>query len=229
MKALIFAAGKGTRMMPLTADTPKPLLKVLGKTLLEYNLEALPGAISEIVLVIGYKGEMIKDHLGNEWHGKKITYVEQGEPLGTWHALEACKPHVANEQKFLLLYADDLYAKKDLEALLGYSLAALVFEVEDPRRFGVYVVDSANKIIDSEEGPTDPKSNLVNMGAYVLSNEIFNYAPEISARGEYFLTDAIQKFIRDHAMYAQQASFWIPIGYPEDLKKAEEMLKDSNG
>jgi bifunctional UDP-N-acetylglucosamine pyrophosphorylase/glucosamine-1-phosphate N-acetyltransferase len=225
MKALIFAAGRGKRMMPLTADRPKPLLEISGRPILEYTLEALPDAVTEIILVVGYRGEMIKDRFGASWQGRSIIYIEQKEPRGTWHALEICKPHIKPGERFLVLYSDDLYAKEDIEKLLAYPLAALVFEVEDPRRFGVYVVDEERRIIDSEEGPEHPKSNLANMGVYVLNGDIFDYAPDLSGRGEYLLTEGLQKFIRDHAMYAHTASFWTPIAFPEDIKKAEEALE----
>lgn len=226
MKALVFAAGKGIRMRPLTLAAPKPLIKLGGKALLRRILEALPAEISEIVLVVGYKGEMIKEEFGRSWQGKPIIYVDQKEQLGTWNALEISKAHLEREERFLVLNSDDIYAKEDLARLILEKRALLAYEVPDPGRFGVLMVDAGDNILDIEEGPENPKSNLVNTGAYVFGPEIFEYPPPISERGEYLITEGIQKYIRDHSMKAVRAKFWMPIGYPEDLERAEEFLRE---
>src|SRR5262249_28083308 len=114
MKVLIFAAGLGKRMQPLTFEKPKPLLEVAGKPLLERLFEILPEEIAEIILVVGYKADMIRKYFGEEWHGRPITYILQEEPLGTAHALELCRKHLAAGERFLLLFADDLYDKESL-------------------------------------------------------------------------------------------------------------------
>src|SRR5687768_11120918 len=108
MKALIFAAGKGVRMMPLTAEKPKPLLEVLGRPLLERIIEVLPREIVEIVLVVGYKGDMIRGRFGHSFGGRRIAYVEQAEQLGTGDALMLCKHAIEPGERFLVVYADDL-------------------------------------------------------------------------------------------------------------------------
>ena len=91
MKAVILAAGRGTRLNQITENTPKPLIKINEKTLLEYKLEILPREVDEVVIIIGYKKEKIIDLLGDKYDNKKITYVEQKKLLGTGHALCMCK------------------------------------------------------------------------------------------------------------------------------------------
>src|SRR5688500_12407292 len=108
MKALIFAAGRGVRMMPLTADTPKPMLKILARPLLAHILEILPKEVTELLIVVGYKSEVIKEHFGNEWRGIPITYVDQKDQLGTGDALWACRSYLKPKERFFVIYADDL-------------------------------------------------------------------------------------------------------------------------
>jgi len=107
MQAVILAAGEGIRLRPLTLDKPKPLVKIDGKTLLEHNLDQLIGLIDEVILIIGYKGDMIKEYIGSEYQSMKIKYIEQKEQLGTGHALMQAKKLIKG--KFLVLMSDDLY------------------------------------------------------------------------------------------------------------------------
>ena len=77
MQAVIMAAGEGRRMRPLTLELPKPLIKVAGKPILEHILDALPPEIDEVILVVGYKADMVKQHFGDSYHGRHIRYVYQ--------------------------------------------------------------------------------------------------------------------------------------------------------
>ena len=87
MQAVILAAGKGTRLKPLTDSIPKSLIEVNGSPIIEQTLKALPSSVHEIFIVVGHLKEKIKEHLGNEWDGKKIYYIEQDELDGTGSAL----------------------------------------------------------------------------------------------------------------------------------------------
>src|SRR3989338_4751173 len=114
MKAVILAAGRGVRLMPLTANTPKPLLKYKGKTLLEHIFEELPEGIDEVIAVVGYLGEKIKDYLGNEYKGKKIKYAN-GSEKGNAYSLLAAKTFFRAKERFLVLYSDDLISQEDIK------------------------------------------------------------------------------------------------------------------
>ncbi|PIQ36156.1 MAG: hypothetical protein COV32_01870 [Candidatus Yonathbacteria bacterium CG10_big_fil_rev_8_21_14_0_10_43_136] len=87
MKAVIFATGGGKRMHPSTIERPKPFVEVLGKPLIQHILEVPPEAVGEVVILVGYKREMMRDFLWDEFMEKMVTYVEQDEPLGTARAL----------------------------------------------------------------------------------------------------------------------------------------------
>ena len=225
MQAIILAAGKGTRMRPLTDTIPKPLVALGGKPLLFYTFSALPEEITEVILVIGYLGAHIQRLCGTSYQGRKIRYVVQKKPLGTAKALSLCKPFIEKNKPFLVMYADDLYRREDIINLLAYPLSMLVKEVENPRAFGIVACDKNNCITELIEKPAEPTSNLANIGVYVLDDRIFHYhATPHPKNGEYYLTECIMQLAKDHPVIAVPASFWVPIASPEDITRAELLL-----
>lgn len=226
MKAVIIAAGEGTRMRPLTYEIPKQLLRVCGKTLLEYVLEALPAEITEIIMVVGYKGADIKKFLGEEWRGKKVRYIWQEKPQGTAHAMSLARDLVQGEKLFLAGYADDIHGVDGVAALVAQRRPCfMVAKVEDPRKFGVIETDANGKITTFEEKPEHPKSKLVSSGFFVLPVEIFDYKVPARENGEEYIPDRVERMMQDgYVFYTERSTQWIPIGYPEDLQKAEDIL-----
>jgi len=223
MKAIIMAAGQSTRTAPLTLTRPKPLLPVANKPIIEHQLDALHGIAESAVLVVGYKQEMVRDHLGDSYRGIAIAYVEQREQLGTGHALLQCRDLVDGD--FLALNGDDLYAPEDLARLAEQDLAALAAQVDDPRLFGVYEVDEDNRVVGLIEKPENPPSNLANVGAYKLQPGIFDLldTTQASARGEIEITSAIQTMAEQQGFYVVPVEeHWLPIGYPWHLIEANE-------
>jgi len=223
MKAVILAAGEGKRMMPLTRELPKPLIPLLGRPLLEHMLTELPEVIDEVILVVGYRGNQIKAHFGTEFEGRKITFVEQQGRGGTACALSLCRD-LLGEERFLTLYADDLHHRDDLEELLEHSLSVLVKENPTPEKFGVVSVDEQHTVLSIVEKPSHPLSNLVLTGPALLDTQIFSHMPKPHENGEQYLAEAIALLAQKAKVKAVQASFWMPIGYPEDLVLAEEIL-----
>ncbi len=223
MKTLILAAGNGIRMRPLTLNCPKPMISILGKPLLHRIIDELPNEAGEIVLVVGYLGEQIKNYFGDEFKGRKINYVEQDKKMGTAHALWLAREKL-KEERFLMLYADDLQSKDDINACLKYPLSLLVKEVPDPRKFGVIVTDENKNIKEFVEKPEVPPSNLASTGVLVLDSRIFKYPAREHKNGEFYVTDSVAQLAQDNDIRAVEAKFWLPIGYPEDIKKAEEHI-----
>ena len=225
MKAVIIAAGEGTRLRPLTLEKPKPLIEIAGKPLIQHIWEILPEEIEEVIWVVGYKSAMIRAFIGDNFLGKHVVYVEQKEFLGTGHALRLCQKYLKNEKKFLVMYADDLHSREGIKGVLKFDCALMVSPVTDPHRFGIVVKKENGTILDIEEKPEHPKSNLAVTGVYVLTPKIFNYYPKTpGSKGEYYLTDMIKNYIKDFECRAVESDFWIPIGYPEDLVRAEKIL-----
>ncbi len=222
MQCVILAAGKGTRLRPLTDNCPKPLVKVLDATLLDHIVKALPSAVDELIIVIGYLGDMIKDHCGTEYQGKKVTYVVQEEQKGTAHALWLCKDLLKG--RFLFMFADDLHGKHDIARLTSYSRALLAKTSDTPERFGVIVRNPDGTLFEIIEKPVHPPSNLVSTGVMVLDDNIFKYEAKTPVNGEYYLTEVVERYAKDYPIAVVEEDFWVPIGYPEDIAKAEELL-----
>lgn len=222
MQCVILAAGKGTRLRPLTETIPKPLVKVAGKTLLDHIVESLPSAIDELIIVTGYLEEKIREHCGEEFHGRKVTYVHQEEQKGTGHALWLCKDLIRG--RFLFMFADDLHGKDDIARVTSFSRAMLTYQTENPERFGIVVRHPDGTLAEMIEKPEHPPSNLASTGVMVLDDNIFNYELKVEKKGEFFLTDVIEEYAKDYPIAVVEQRLWIPIGYPEDIHKAEELL-----
>ncbi len=223
MKAVILAAGKGTRLMPLTKYEPKPLVHVGKKRLIEHVVDSLPSAVKELVIVIGHMGEMIEHFCGPTFKGRPVTYVVQETQNGTARALELCREHL--EGRFLLMFADDIHGAADIEEAVTFERSMLAMHSDTPERFGVVMRRNDGTLAEIIEKPQNPRSNLVSTGVMVLDEAIFDYPPEQPIEKEYFLTEVINRYAKDHPMMVVKQETWIPIATPEDVAKAEEILR----
>jgi bifunctional UDP-N-acetylglucosamine pyrophosphorylase/glucosamine-1-phosphate N-acetyltransferase len=224
MQCVILAAGKGTRLRPLTEHTPKPLVQVAGKTLLDHIVGALPSSVDELVIVTGYLGEQIREHCGDEFHGRKVTYVHQEEPNGTAKALWLCKDLIKG--RFLFMFADDIHGKNDLARAVSYSRSMLVAQVDNPEKFGIVVRRPDGTISQMIEKPENAPSNCASTGAMVLDQNIFDYEPQESKtiKGEYYLTEVIERYSKEFPIAVVEQSTWIPIASVADVDGANALL-----
>ncbi len=202
MKGVILAAGKGSRLFPVTHHVPKPLLPLANKLTLEYAFNRLKEiGVTDICLVVGENEPAMREALGDgSAHGVQLSYVRQPEPKGLAHAVGFTQEFVAGED-FVLYLGDAIYSHdfKNLASQFRESGAAnlnMVKPVEDPRRFGVAVVEG-DRIVELVEKPAQPKSNLAMAGLYFFGPQIWEVLPGLqpSARGEYEITDAIQLLV----------------------------------
>ncbi len=222
IQAVIMAAGKSTRTWPLTLTRPKPLLKVMNKEIIKHNLDALQGLVSEVIIIVGFKKEMIINEIGLKYGKLKIRYVEQKEQLGTGHALKYVEKLVKN--KFVVMGGDDIFSKKDIKACLKHKYAVLGRKVEDPSRFGVFVVigKEVKKIV---EKPKKFISDIANTGLYVFDKSVFKYKLKKSQRGEYEIVDYINALVKKEKVVCEKVKgHWLSIGYPWDLIEANGVL-----
>lgn len=226
MKAIILAAGEGARMRPLTLTIPKPLVPVGGVSLLHHLIEKFPPRIDEIILVVGYLENKIKETIGDKYLGRKITYVTQTERLGNFHALKLCEPHLNENESFCIFFADDLIDRKTIEDLLTHELSIAVRTIEDPKKFGVAITDEHMYIKEIEEKPEHPKSHLAVANGMVLNKKIFLYPPQPHENGEFYLSVAVHNMAKEHNIKAVAGNFWFPVATPEDILKAEEILRE---
>lgn len=233
MKAVLLAAGAGERLMPLTATRPKHLIKVAGKPILQFCLDAAKNAgITEAIVVTHYMGDKIKAYFGDGAdQGLKITYVEQKEILGTGNAAAVAEAYVEGE--FVLIYGDLLFAPDAVkQAVALYRKAKpdavmAVVPVDKPESYGIIEFGEGKKVKRIVEKPKADKAppNLANAGIYVFSSEVFEKLRRVkkSPRGEWELTDALTMLAAEGktVLAAQLAKdAWFDVGRPWDLLDA---------
>ena len=227
MKAVVLAAGEGSRMRPLTSSRPKVMIPVANRPILEHLLvEMKKAGIKEFIIVVGYHDEQIRDYFtdGSPW-GISIEYCRQGRRQGTADALKMVSG--LTEGKFLLVNGDNVIGRRDIERVMandGHTMS--VVEVEDPVGLGVVEV-SGGKVLRIHEKVEHPPSRMVNAGLYHLGSDIFRALSRTvkSRRGEYELTDSLQLLIDcGEAIRYEEIGFWLNLSYPWDLLAANQLL-----
>lgn len=198
MKGIILAGGSGTRLHPLTLGMSKQLLAIYNKPMIYYPLSILMLAGIQDILVITTQHEqfLFKRLLGNgSQFGINISYAEQAEPKGIAQALLISETFLENDDVCLIL-GDNIFYGHQLPAIIKAAIdnnpgcTLFGFEVQDPSRYGVIEVDENNSIVNIEEKPKHPKSNLAVTGLYIYDNMAVSYAKELipSQRGELEIT-----------------------------------------
>ncbi|MFC2136148.1 sugar phosphate nucleotidyltransferase [Bacteroidota bacterium] len=227
-QAVVLAAGKGERMLPLTEGLPKPLIKINDKPFITYLLDNLEKAgYEKVFLVVEYLKDKMKEYFANHSYSFDFQFIDQGEPMGTGHAVLVAKDYVEGE--FAVINGDDIYPLNDLKNIpfgdnYNYIYA---FKHENPKNFGVIVYEG-EFLVDLEEKPENPKSNLVNSGLYKFTPEIFDALSKIhkSKRGEYELTSAIYLLAKEKRVKVKEVEFWQPFGKLEDIPIVEKLVKE---
>lgn len=221
MDAVILAAGLGTRLRPHTLTTPKPLLPVQGRPILDWTLGALPKQVDRVVVVVHYLAEQVEHYLGGQGHISEWTVVPQGEPRGTGDALRRCREAIRSPH-FLVLNGDDLFGASDLMRLAESRCAVLVHAVDEPRRFGIVFRREDGSLERIEEKPNLQGRQMANTGAYSFPREVFDIELRQSPRGEYEITDYLSTLAGRGRVDVIEATYWFPIGTEEAWKRAEE-------
>lgn len=245
MKAVILAAGKGKRLMPITSSRPKPMIPLAGKPILEYTILGLKDAgINEILVIVGYKKEAIREYFGNG-QGKfdvKIDYIAQEELLGTANAVNYAKNFVKDEP-FLLTYGDLMIEPKIFKDILEkfketkIEVLMSLLEVNNPQDYGIITLKSDGFVEKITEKPLPELNlgNLANAGIYIFDPLIFKAIEktEKSIRGEYELTDSLEILI--HQLngnilgYIIKDHFWSDIGLPWQLFESNSFVLERIG
>ena len=237
MIGVVPAAGRGTRLGPLTDDRPKGLVEVGGKPLLAHAFETLIASdVSEVVVVVGYRAGQILEYFGESFQGRPITYVYQRERLGLGHAVLQAAPHV--DGPFVVLNGDNVLAgdlrgaiERVGEAGVDAAIAVEQVDPETARETGVVSVAEevdGGQVIDVVEKPTEPPSTLATTGCYVLPEEVFAAMGlcRPSNRGEYELPDAIGMLVRAGARVeaTELGCERVNVNTSEDIERAEKVL-----
>lgn len=225
MQAVLMLAGKSTRTYPLTLTRPKPLLPIANRSIIHRSLDQLAGLFDEVILIVGYRQDMIRQALGEQYKGMRLIYQEQRQQLGTGHAILQARPHIRG--RFVAMNGDDLFAHEDLIVLQKQAYAALAKRVPDPSIYGVCRVDEKNRLIDMVEKPKTFIGDLANVGCYVFEPDIFNALERVpmSERGEIEIIGAIREVAQNNDFIIIPISgFWLPTGFAWDLLAHQEFL-----
>jgi NDP-sugar pyrophosphorylase family protein len=250
MKAIILAAGKGTRMRELTNEVPKPMLKVHGKPILEHIVLGLSAAgVREIFVVTGFKAEVIENYFGDGSKWKlRIAYGRQLVQDGTGKAPELAKDFIG-ASPFFLSYGDILVDPSTYQKMVhryneGYFSGVLtVTGSEDPTKGGLVFFDEKFCLKRLVEKPSTAQieelrrdgwlkpsdSAWYNAGVYIFRPSLFEFTAKLakSPRGEYELTDAISALAAAHHTFAglEIAGRWVDVRDPEVLARLEAETK----
>lgn len=246
MKAVILAAGKGTRMKELTNDVPKPMLRVQGRPILEHIIEGLKvTGVREFFIVTGYRAEVVENHFGDgAKFGVKVSYGRQVVQDGTGKAPELAKSFVGNSS-FILTYGDILVKPETYQQMLArygddkFSGLVTVTGSEDVTKGGLFFFDkdfclnhlvekpSATQLGDlRQQGWLKPGTTAwYNAGIHVFEPVVFEYTAKLqkSPRGEYELTDALLAMLAARHKIAgmEIAGRWVDVRDPEVLASLE--------
>lgn len=222
MDAVLLAAGLGTRLRPHTEKTPKPLLPVQGRPILDWTLGALPKGVDRVVVVTHYLAEQVADYLGKQPHFKEWVTVPQGDPQGTGDALRKCRAQIRSE-KFLVINGDDLFGADDFATLAACQAGVIVQEVQEPKKFGIAFLKPDGTLEKLVEKPDLPAPQLANTGAYVFPRSVFEIEITRSPRGEFEITDYVTKLAAQQPFHVVRSTFWFPIGTEESWNAAQKM------
>lgn len=237
LKAVILAAGKGTRMRHLTAEIPKPMLQVAGKPVLEHIVRGLGGAgMREFCIITGYRAEVVEKYFGTgEALNVSICYRRQVVQDGTGKAPELAKDFVGNSS-FMLMYGDILVDPanypKMISAFFNSRAAALITvrHGEDVSQGAAVTFDEKFFMKDLVEKPPPGSvaSPWYNAGVYIFSPVLFKYTATLqkSARGEFELPDAMRAMVAEgHRIKGMELQgYWIDVRDPEMLAAAESFV-----
>jgi len=241
MKGVILAGGFATRLSPVTKVTNKHLLPVYNKPMIFYGIEKLVKAYIDRIMIVTSSWH-INDFVnllgsGQDFISKKtgkqiqIVYGIQNEPSGIAQGLWIAKDYVGNDNCVLYL-ADNIFEDDVSEYIKNFKgEGAVVFlkEVKDPERFGIATIDKNNNVLEIEEKPKNPKSNLAVTGLYIYDNTVFNkmIGQTKSSRGEYEITYINNLYIKEEKLKAVLLQKeWFDAGTFDSLFEASKFYKE---
>ncbi len=227
MFALIIAGGEGERLRPLTSDRPKPMIEVAGRPILEHELRWLKReGVTDVVVLCGYKGQVIQDHFGDgSGFGLRVHYSPEEEPLGRGGALRQGHRLVPSREKVVVALNGDVLTDQPLQPLLRYHrrkmAAATVMLTPLRSPYGIARVDRSGRIVTFSEKPLLPY--WMNAGVYVLSAEFFRRLP---LKGDHEDTAFPALSVQGKLFGYRSKAYWRTVDTFKDLTEAERELAE---
>ncbi len=238
MKIIIPLAGYGTRLRPHTYTRPKPLIEVAGKPALGHLLDKLSVLqdVTEYIFIVGYLGDQIEEYVKKNYT-IPARYIEQKELLGQSHAIALAKDHITEEPVFII-FVDTLF-EADLNLINTTTADALIFvhEVDDPRRFGVVMLNEQGNIIKFVEKAENPPTNLAIVGMYYIKHgrtlmQAFDWQlqSDKKTKGEYFIADALQHMVDNGQIFkTAPVPVWLDVGVPDTVLSTNRYMLREGG
>ncbi len=225
MQAIVLAAGEGTRMRPLSGSVPKPMLPVAEEPLVAHTVRAaVEAGADELVLVVGYEANTVREYFGDEYAGIPVKYAVQEEQRGTADAVRSAREHI--DGQFAVLNGDNLYDTPAVKRLFEKAPSVGTYRVSDPSNYGVISKDG-DRVTGIVEKPDDPPTDLANTGSYVFPEEARDWLDVgESERGEFEITDVVERVIDEHDTTAVEVDRWLDVGRPWELLEANEWKLD---
>ncbi|HEX8724158.1 MAG TPA: sugar phosphate nucleotidyltransferase [Gemmatimonadaceae bacterium] len=236
MKVIIPLAGKGTRLRPHTHVTPKPMLRIAGKPVIDYVMDDLQrlGGVEQVVYITGHLKEKVEEYARGKYPFASV-FIEQKVQDGTAGAVALARPYV--DQPVLIVFVDTIF-DADLSVINRTDADGIIWtkEVEDYQRFGVVVTDADGNMTKIVEKPSTPISKRANIGLYYIRNWKLLYegiAHVLAApknKGEYYLTDAFQYMI-DHGAKIRVVDVdgWYDAGKLDTLLETNRTILEKRG
>lgn len=228
-EAIILAGGLGTRLRKVVGDTPKPMAVVGGRPFLEHLLRYLKSFdFDHIILSVGYQGEVVKSHFGDEFQGIKITYAQEKQPLGTGGAIKFAMRKCESEQ--ILVLNGDTFFQIDYNAFYvshnsyDADVSLVLRRVSKPDRYGTVSLSQSCQILNFTEKRKGLLSGLINGGVYLIRKRSFE---ECKLPSKFSIED---DFFHAHLGSLKMQGFisegyFVDIGIPEDYFKADEKFR----
>lgn len=243
MRGVIIAGGRGSRLYPLTEAVSKQLLPLHDKPLVYYPLSVLMLAgVREILVIttprdVGRFRDLLGD--GGQW-GVSISYLDQPEPAGIANAVALAGGFLAGEPSIVVL-GDNVFFGRSLPAALRKGIAsqqrhggATIFlhRVARPELYGIAEVDNGDRVVDLEEKPPVPRSELAAVGLYLYDGNASQLAARLapSSRGEYEITDLNRLYLSEGSLRAHRLGRgvkWLDPGTPYDLNRASRIVEST--
>lgn len=238
MKVVIPLAGYGTRLRPHTYTKPKPLINIAGKPVLGHILDKLQELdISEYIFVVGYLGDQIEDYI-SKCYDLPARYVEQKEMLGQSHAIYLARDYIDTDEAVFIVFGDHIF-ETDFALVRNPVSDAVIYvkEVDDPRRYGVVMLNEQQEIVRFVEKDPNPPSNLAIIGLYYLASGrklVEALQRQITERNmtknEFYIADALQYLVNDGAKFlTETVPTWLDCGNPEAVLAANRYLLGEGG
>jgi NDP-sugar pyrophosphorylase family protein len=226
MKAIILSAGRGTRLQPLTNTTPKSLLQVKNKPILEHILNNLPADISEVFIVVDYLSDHIKSFvdIAQDNYSFTIKCINQiKDKKGTMAALLSVRDSLIDNERFLVLNGDDIIEKKDIEKMLPYERS---FGVQKMIMPNYYKVVSKNGFLNTFENQNETEKKVgvpIATGTYLIDTNIFNFTNRLLKGDEIGIPQTIIDNKDVYPINVVEFHSWKPINTIEDLEKVNHV------